>query len=209
MLSYLGIPEPRESIQIFLFRNETGYRKFLEEQFPEAPYRRALYIKKDGPGMVLAHCQKELAVDLRHEMTHALLHASLREIPLWLDEGLAEYFEIAPDERAHRNPYLPSVKWNAKLGMAPDLKRLETLTTLTQMSTREYRDAWSWTHFLLHHSPATHHALARFLKKLSENEATSCHEFLHQRIPEMEKQFLEHFRRWENPKNTQTRLRFF
>src|SRR5947209_8380306 len=35
--------------------------------------------------------------DLRHELTHALLHSVLKDVPLWLDEGLAEFFELPPD----------------------------------------------------------------------------------------------------------------
>lgn len=208
LTAYLGIPEPAETIQIFLFRDEDGYRQFLGTQFPEAPFRRALYVKKDGPGFVMAHCQKELAVDLRHEMTHAILHASIRDIPLWLDEGLAEYFELEPEQRPHDNPYLPSVKWNAKLGLTPDLEKLESLTHLVQMDTKEYRDAWAWTHFLIHHSPRTHHALAEFLQKKAEGENVACREYLQRNIMDLEKQFLDHFRNWEKKGNSRRPLGF-
>src|SRR5260370_772339 len=32
--------------------------------------------------------------DLRHELAHALLHSGLREVPMWLDEGLAANFAL-------------------------------------------------------------------------------------------------------------------
>ena len=40
-----------------------------------------------------------LRTDLRHELTHALLHGVLKDVPLWLDEGLAGFFELPPDAR--------------------------------------------------------------------------------------------------------------
>ena len=51
-------------------------------------------MKGRGPGKVFAYKSKALPVDVRHEGTHGLLHAALPMVPLWLDEGLAEYFEV-------------------------------------------------------------------------------------------------------------------
>ena len=37
--------------------------------------------------------ERQFEADLRHECTHALLHAALPYVPLWLDEGLASLYE--------------------------------------------------------------------------------------------------------------------
>ena len=44
--------------------------------------------------LVYTYWGDRIQQDLRHELTHALLHSVLKDVPLWLDEGLAEYFEM-------------------------------------------------------------------------------------------------------------------
>ena len=63
---------------------------------------------------VYAYRHPELPIDLRHECTHALLHANLPMVPLWLDEGLAEYFEMPEAERRVR----PSAPGGAQMESA-------------------------------------------------------------------------------------------
>ena len=90
LVEHLGLRPARESIELYFFRDERSYRRYLARHLPQVPYRRALYVNTGGAGMVFAYRSKEFAVDVRHECTHALLHASLPMVPLWLDEGLAE-----------------------------------------------------------------------------------------------------------------------
>ena len=166
---YMGVPAPKEKIELCLFRDENSYLKFLREVFPKAPRdRRALYIKLDGkPGTLLVQKTEEFDVDLRHEMTHAIIHASIRDVPIWLDEGLAKYFEVPIKDRAADNPYMKQIRWNTRFGAVPMLNRLEKLEHIGQMGAREYRDSWAWVHFMVHHSPQTHRLLAGYLQLLA------------------------------------------
>jgi hypothetical protein len=166
---YMGVSAPKEKIELCLFRDEKSYLKFLQEVFPKAPHdHRALYIKIDNkPGTLLVQKTDEFEIDLRHEMTHAIIHASITNVPIWLDEGLAKYFEVPSDERAEKNPYMKQIRWNTQLGAVPVLPRLEKLENINQMGLREYRDSWAWVHFLIHHSPQTHRLLAGYLQLLS------------------------------------------
>ena len=49
--------------------------------------------RRDSERVVYTYSSPRLEEDLRHEATHALLRGSFGDLPLWLDEGLAEYFE--------------------------------------------------------------------------------------------------------------------
>jgi len=166
---YIGVPAPQEKIELCLFKDETSYMEFLKEYFPRAPRdRRALYVKLDGkPGTLLVQKSKHFEVDLRHEMTHAIIHASIPKVPIWLDEGLAKYFEVPMQDRVNNHPYLPQVRRNARLGMLPSLDRLAKLETIDDMGAREYQDSWAWVHFLIHRSPETHQLLAGYLHMLA------------------------------------------
>jgi hypothetical protein len=191
----LGIRPAAEPIELYLFHDQRTYKKYLRQHLVDVPYRRALYLKKGGPGIVLAYVSPQLPVDLRHECTHALLHASLPMVPLWLDEGLAEYFEVAPDKRAYDNPYLSTVRWNARLGMLPKLEKLEGKNGVNSMSGADYRNAWAWTHFILHGSPEAHQELVEFLRDISASTPPGLlSQRLRQRLPDVERRLAAHFR---------------
>jgi len=166
---YIGVPAAKEKIELCLFKDEQSYLEFLREFFPRAPRdRRALYIKLDNkPGTLLVQKSKDFEIDLRHEMTHAIIHASISRVPIWLDEGLAKYFEVSPQDRYSNHPYAVHVRRNAQLGMVPSLDRLARLETIDDMGAKEYREAWAWTHFLIHRSPETHRLLAAYLQMLA------------------------------------------
>ena len=166
---YIGVPVPTEKIELCLFKNEETYINFLRDVFPKAPRdRRALYVKLDDkPGTLMVQKSKDFEIDLRHEMTHAVIHASIPRVPIWLDEGLAKYFEVPIKDRASSHPYMKDVRWQANLGVVPSLDRLAKLETIDDMGAKEYRDAWAWTHFLIHRSPETHRLLAAYLQMLA------------------------------------------
>lgn len=194
----LGVPATSESIELLLFASERSYRDFLQKNYPNIPYRRALYVKDGGPGRVMAFRSPEFDVDVRHECTHALLHGALPMVPLWLDEGLAEYFEAPPDRRAWNGQHLRSVRWGAKLGLRPKLTDLEQKGDISEMNSSAYRGAWAWVHFMLHSSPETHDELVRYLADIRAlNPPGQLSQRLRLRIGDADKRFLEHFRSWK------------
>lgn len=193
----LGRGEPDEPIHLFLFAEKATYQAYLKQYFPGVPDRRALFVKGRGPGMVFAHRNADFEVDVRHECTHALLHATRRDVPLWLDEGLAEYFEAPPAERSFDNPHMRLVRWSARLGRFPRMETLEALDNVEAMGRGEYRDAWAWVHFMLHGPPAARGEMIAYLDDLTAQRATApLSARLRARLPELDRQFLDHFRMW-------------
>ena len=214
LVGYLMVPEANEPIELCLFRDSRSYSDFIRAVFPGAPLDRpALYVKDSGPGVLMVQRDENMIVNIRHEMTHAYLNASLRHVPIWLDEGLAKYFETPPGERGFRNPYLQDVEQKASglFSSPPSLARLEKLTRVDQMRSREYRESWSWVHFMLHYSRDTHLVLAKYLRSLRpENQVGVSRKDAYARqrraplkqelerfIPDYEKKYVEHFRNWD------------
>ncbi len=197
LMQTLGVRLANEPIELYLLHDYWSYRKFLSRHLPDIPYRRALYIKSQGQGRVYAYKSRQFEVDVRHECTHALLHASLPMVPLWLDEGLAEYFEIAPDKRAFENPHLNSLRWNLRLGIVPKLEKLEKAGDLSEMGRAEYRDAWAWAHFMIHGPVEARHELARFLMDIQGNTPPGLlSERLARRLPNPRAGLSSHFKSW-------------
>ncbi len=197
LVRVLGVPPAQEYIELYLFQSEADYHRYLKAHFPEVPYRRALYIKRGGPGVVLAFYSRELATDLRHECTHALLHAVLPMVPLWLDEGVAELFEVTPSDRAYGSPHLAKVRWNARFGLKAAVGKLENKGEVAELTAADYRDSWAWVHFLLYGSREGHGELVRYFRDIANGVPPgSLDERLAARIPGLEQAYLSHFRAW-------------
>jgi hypothetical protein len=191
----LGNSEPREHVHLFLFEKKETYQTYMQRYFPRVPARRALYIKGRGPGMVFAYQGTDFEIDVRHESTHAILHASYESVPLWLDEGLAEYFEVPENKRASDNPHLATTRALLREGSIPKLKALEELRDIREMGRDEYRDAWAWVHFMIHGPRQAHEELVNYLNDLqSDAQVGKLSDRLYHRFPDLERRLSEHFR---------------
>jgi hypothetical protein len=136
-------------IEVYVLKDREAFTHFLTFYYPELPPRRAFFLAQGPRRVVYTFYNDRLDEDLRHEATHALLHAAVGDLPLWLDEGLAEYFE-GSDGRQGVNPeHLARLPDDLKTGWRPDLARLESLKNVREMSPRDYRESWAWVHFLL------------------------------------------------------------
>jgi hypothetical protein len=190
----LRLPSSREQIHLFLFAEKQTYQDYLRIHFPKAPDRRALFIKARGPGMVFAHCGDDFETDVRHECTHAVLHSALPDLPLWLDEGLAEYYEVPAEKRREDNSHATAIQGLAKLGELPRLAELEQLTDINELGRREYREAWAWVHFCLEGSPAAKQELQSYLSEQARGETPEpLSRRLQRKIPRLSDVAREHF----------------
>jgi hypothetical protein len=190
LVETLEIATATEAIQVYLFHDEPTYRRYLTRIYPTLPFRRAFFIKEHGVARVFAYQSPQLAADLRHESTHALLHAALPAIPLWLDEGLASYFEVPATRRLNKSPFFSTVLWNARFGMVPSLERLEKITDAERMGKDEYRDSWAWVHFMSHGPTAAHAELVEYLHDLAgQNPPGLLSERLSRRLPSLSAEF--------------------
>ncbi|MDR1957807.1 MAG: DUF1570 domain-containing protein [Planctomycetaceae bacterium] len=200
--NFLALPRRNELIEIFLFESEASYLNFLKNEFPTAPCdRRALFIKQKGmSGIVIMQLTKEIDDDIRHEMTHALLHACYSDIPLWLDEGLAEYFELSPEKRANEKPYIKKAMNNfIFVKTAPSIKRLENIQEIFAFGIKEYQESWAWVHFLIHRSSKTHQLLAGYLATVGSGKSVDSFEkYLSRTVPDYKSQYVDHFKNWKD-----------
>lgn len=192
----LGLGEVQEPIHVFLFHRQSTFQGYVRRFFPSVPARPALFIKQKGPGMVFAHLGRDIAIDLRHETTHAVLHSILPMVPLWLDEGLGEYFEMAREDRFAEHPHLRSIRSQVRWGRVPQMKKLELLGDLEEMKPQHYRDAWSWTHFMLHGPPKAKTTLTAYLRDIQAQVPPGQLSLrLQRQVPQLRRAYLDHFRR--------------
>ena len=177
----LELPLGSKPVTVYLFSNQVEYDQYLHARFPGYPSRRAYFIQTPGRELaVYTWWGERIQEDLRHEFTHGLLHASLEGVPLWLDEGLAEYFEVGGTRPGSlKLEHAQLLATAVQNGWRPDLDRLEALEKVEQMHAPEYREAWAWVHYMLHSSPDTRQVLLNYIHDL---RATPNPGSLHERL---------------------------
>ena len=153
-------------IEIYIFHDRPTYQRFIADHYPELPPRRAFFISQAEREVVYCFRGDRLDEDLRHEVCHALVHSAIRELPLWLDEGIAEYFESPPDAGGIHTQHITEFRSAIQQGWHPSLTRLEAIVQVSQMTRDDYREAWGWVHFLLHGPPEGRSELLNYLTDL-------------------------------------------
>src|SRR5262249_55606648 len=189
----LKLPPSSEPIKVYLFESEGAYKRYLRLKYPDL-YRldRRAFFVANPVGMsglseellVFTYDSKRLMQDLRHELTHALLHGVIKKVPQWLDEGLAEFFELPPANDGANAEHVERLKADltnrrARLSLA----RLEKLTEVHQMHPAEYRESWAWVYLMMRgNKPEAKTMLLQYLAQLRMGRESDL-------APRMEKVF--------------------
>lgn len=168
--STLGIRTNGADVQVILFHDHSSYLRYLSARLPQCRNRKALYYRNGEVSQIYAYQSRSLLVDLRHEMTHVLVHQHLPYAALWLDEGLAEFFEENPSAR-ESSSRISTVRWRARTGRVPSLKGLEAIPKAEAMGEDEYRDSWAWVSFFMSHSERSRTVLKDYIHQIHRGEA--------------------------------------
>lgn len=145
----LGVPAADKQIHVYLYAEQAAYRAVVSALFPGFAERRAVFVDNPDQLAVYAHWSDRVAEDLRHEVAHGYLHAAVPNLPPWLDEGLAEYFEVGPQRAGLNSAHVDYLRKRlAANDWRPDLPRIERLTA-AGMAQADYAEAWLWVHWML------------------------------------------------------------
>lgn len=166
LLAKLNLPTSDEPIHVYLFDSDARFNSFLRRYYPQFPTRRAFFVETDTRLLVYAHWGDRVAEDLRHEVAHGYLHSVVPDLPLWLDEGLAEYAEVPRGAVGLNHPHVQLLSRIGRQGWRPNLERLEQFTSATEMTQVDYAESWAWVHWLLETDPARRELLCDYLHAL-------------------------------------------
>jgi tetratricopeptide (TPR) repeat protein len=161
---------------IYVFKNTSSFQpyrpvyqgkvKSVEGFFYSHPYGNYVAINADP--------RDEPTEIVYHEYLHHVLGNNYPMIPLWLNEGLAEYystFQVAGDEARIGLPIPEHVVWLSRNAMIP-LRELVSVDT----DSREYNEgnrrgvfyaqSWAFVHYLLATTPERREQTATYLRNL-------------------------------------------
>ncbi len=197
----LRLPVSYEPIHVYLFESADRYQKFLTSRYPDFTNRRAFFVETDTRLTVFAYWGDRVAEDLRHELTHGYLHTMVPHLPLWVDEGLAEFFEVPRGRnglnRPHRDLLLEE---NSHGTWHPNMVQLEQLSSAGDMTQLDYAESWAWMHFMLETTPARRDLLQNHLARLRmTGKAPPLSSELQRLEPRVEQRLLEHLNHLARP----------
>jgi hypothetical protein len=197
----LQLPDSTRTIQVYLFQTREKYEKFMKATYPQLPTRPAFFVAQPRAGgtedlLVYTYWGDKIQEDLRHELTHALLHSVLRDVPLWLDEGLAEYFETPPGAAGINQRHIDNLRRVGLQQFRPNLDRLEKLKEVPDMTPAEYRESWAWVHFMLRGNPRARPVLIAYLRELRiTSKPGALHPRLQTVLPDLDASLMQHLNR--------------
>lgn len=126
--------DPKDILEIWLFKDEASYRKHAKEFFydePETPYgyysptNKALIMNISTGGGTLVH-----------EIVHPFVEANFPDCPTWFNEGLGSLYEQSGEIDGHIHGF---TNWRLP-GLQKGIKKkiLPTFKTLTSKSDAEF-----------------------------------------------------------------------
>lgn len=149
---FLGLNTPSKRTRVFLFGSRRLLRRYMEKESPHhVDVGAACFVTDDG--CVVAVAQRWRTAEtlryLRHELTHCVVTAYYDKLPPWINEGLAQFFELGPPyDRAHP-ALLRTLDGQLRDKREEFLSRLVALPEGVQLKLPEYAQAWGLTHLLL------------------------------------------------------------
>ncbi len=195
----MQLPASGEPVYLKLVSTMDRWDSFVRREHPDLLHRRAFFVVEGSRLRVYACCGERVVEDLRHEVTHGYLQAMVPHLPLWLDEGLAEYFEVPPHARGINPPHITLLlaRWQDRQ-WAPDLPRLERLRSSQAMTQQDYAESWAWVQFLLDSSPPRREWLCHYLVRLRGGaQAPPLSSFLATAEPDAAQALVDHLQQLE------------
>lgn len=172
------VPGEADRFQVFVFRTETGYQNYVEDILGGRRENTAGLYSPQLQQLLLWQLSDERLLEMttRHEAFHQYLHWIVRDPPVWLNEGLAEAWEVASRGRGPRTPF-PLNSEHLELLATPIASTVD-LDTLLHMDARRfyakastnYALAWSFVHFLLEGPKERRPLLDQILLRLRDGE---------------------------------------
>ncbi|RMF40268.1 MAG: hypothetical protein D6753_12050 [Planctomycetota bacterium] len=189
----LRLPPSENPIHVVVMKSESAYRRYMETYFPKLPFRRALFLRDRGPGMLFTYQHPAVLDDIRHEVTHAVVNDDRPPLPLWIDEGIAEYFEPPSADRYAGNPYLAVVQEELNHRSLIPLETLEAIEDLATFGDEHYRHSWAWVHFLLHRTPRSRELLVEYVRSFFAARDFRLSQAVNALFPDVALEVQQHF----------------
>jgi hypothetical protein len=161
-------PPPGGLLRIYHYPNRWALWWHLNREAPSLRWRKGVCYETEE-AYVVTLCgnpeRERFQEALRHELTHYLVAVHFRDIPPWIDEGLAQVLASGPPFPHLEEDRLEAACLEARRRKERGCLQLLTLPAGKKLSPSQYRVACALTYYLLTRSPETAPTqLVRFLE---------------------------------------------
>ena len=184
-----------EPMPLYLLQTEQQYNRFLQEHDIDATHSGGIFfVTHTIQGLATwadSRSRRQTFEVLQHEGFHQFAwHTIGSGLPIWLNEGLAQYFEHAViDDDGRMSLGLTSRARIERVKTAISKGDTLPIATLMRVTSKQwsnvlrnspdranllYAQSWSWTYFLIHSNNGKYQPkLIDYLKRLGEGEHPS------------------------------------
>ncbi|HET8775808.1 MAG TPA: tetratricopeptide repeat protein [Thermoanaerobaculia bacterium] len=175
----LNVRSPKPT-SIFIFGTERAFAPYREAVIGQKSETvRGAYTRSDGGNFIVMICESDCEVDrtIDHELTHYFVRNTTSALPLWLSEGIAEYYSTfrTSGDAVHIGRSIPEhVQWLRQQTLIP-LRELFATTAdslLYDEGSRSgvfYAQSWALFHYLMA-DDGRRAQLSRYLRNLGEDQ---------------------------------------
>ncbi len=178
-------PAPRERVERFtayVFSGRAGYTRYASDALDFGAQHTAGLYSRDLRQLLVWNqpSRAEMFETIRHEALHQYMHRLSDDVPVWLNEGLAECFENAQFQRGPSEELRSHPEHLRQLGStrfaAHAIERFIRVTPAEFYADGglNYARGWALTHFLMNSTPLWRRCLDRMLDKIVERAPQSA-----------------------------------
>jgi len=154
---FLSLPTPEIRAEIMLFDSRRALRRHLAASCPMMTDAAAACSDTPDGTLVVAFSRHrkrgETTRLLRHELSHYVVASHFEDIPPWIDEGLAQYFEAGLPFGQDNDKKRKSIARQLKGDSADAIASLIAVSPGTRLNRKQYALAWGMTRHLLDRGP--------------------------------------------------------
>ena len=165
----LGLAPPVTPAKVLLFGSRSALRSYLDKECPQRVSAAAACFETAGT-FVVALSERwrtsETLRYLRHELSHYVTASHFYDIPPWMDEGLAQFFELGPPYPRPHPACLKALSRHLRRRKEGILTELISIPQGTGLSHEQYGQAWGLVFFLMTDSETGPTSVRRYLEKV-------------------------------------------
>ena len=171
--------EGNVEITMRIFGKEKDFFNYQKKHINKVFSTAGIFISRIDEGAVNGSMSRKRVIStLLHECSHAILRKKTSNVPRWINEGLAEYFEtmsatnekIVVDYQKHR--YRDLIRWRSEGSLIP-LREYVSLNSSAWIEIERQHDeitrtmAWSIIHYLMS-TELGQKSLVRLIREFNE-----------------------------------------
>lgn len=160
--------------KVFIFANERGFAPYRDALFErKADNISGIFVGGDNGNFILLRADSDDSADriVFHELTHYFVKNTVGSLPLWLSEGIAEYystFKTSGNDVHIGRPIAEHVMWLRDERLIPlrDLFAVDRKSSIYNEGTRQgvfYAQSWALLHYLMLSKDERRAQFSRFL----------------------------------------------